>query len=174
MNDNLVELVLNYKNGDKNAMSEILKTFEPIIVKYSKGLDIYDSKEEFIVVLIEVVNKMILTMLKDHMQTKYIVAYIVRSLRNKRNMIIRKKYNKNNKTIILSDNIDEKYFTLDNSLSNRELELSINKNEREVLKLKYMMKYNDKEICTMLNLSNKKMKNKEILGLRQVKSMFTT
>lgn len=172
MSKNLVELVLAYKYGDKGAMDIILREFEPLIMKYSRGLDIDDSKEEFIVVLIEVVSKMVKTMEEKHLHKKYIVAYVVRSLRNKRNMIIRKKYNKSNKTIILCDDIDRSFYSIDEEIKNKELELSINEEERDVLKLKYMMKYNNKEVCSILNLSNKKMKSKEMLGLMQVKSIF--
>lgn len=172
MSENLVDLVLNYKSGDKNAINNLLKEFEPLVMKYSRGLDIDDSKQEFIVVLIEVIDKMVKTMSEKHMHKKFIVAYVVRSLRNKRNMVIREKYNKSHKEIVLCDNMDNDFYTYDKEASEKELELSVSESQREVIKLKYLFKYNNKEVCDILKISNKQMKTKEMLALNHIRTTF--
>lgn len=89
MNESIRELIKKSKNGDKEALNEIINRFKRTIKNFSKELKYEEAETDLIIGLIEIVEKIKLSNL-DLKNEGAIINYIYNSLRNKRTELYRK------------------------------------------------------------------------------------
>lgn len=77
----LYNRIYNYqKVHNKNDLEELIIQFEPLLKKYAVRVSFEDSMQDLIVTLIETLNKIPLSKIKEE---KYILSYITTSIKNK-------------------------------------------------------------------------------------------
>lgn len=57
MENNILKKIIKYKEGNNNSLLEIIEIFNPLISKYSRLLDKEDTRQDLIIHLIKVLNK---------------------------------------------------------------------------------------------------------------------
>lgn len=57
MENNMFKKLIEYRDGNNNSLFEIIEIFNPLISKYSRLLDKEDTRQDLIIHLIKVLNK---------------------------------------------------------------------------------------------------------------------
>ena len=83
--------VIKYKQGNKESVLKIIDIFSPIIDKYSRLLDREDTRQDLLVHLMKVMEKIDLHN-ENFCKDKIIVSYIAKSIRNEYIRLSRNKY----------------------------------------------------------------------------------
>ena len=157
----LCELILEAKNGNRDAMMEIIERFTPIIKKYSFKLNYEDTEQDLILNLIQVIYNMPLM----DMDGKA-VSYIVNSIHHCYIMHLRKHILKRERETLFdqefmascNDNLhiySEIHIDLQRALD------KLSAIQREIIISKFILSKSDKEITAALKISRQSVyKNK--------------
>lgn len=172
MKNQLFSLILMSKEGDRESVLKIIEKFNPIINKYTRILNYdEDCKEDLIVELIEIINKIPTEKLKSD---KYIVSYISTSLRNKYIHISQKRNKISAKEVgeIEFNLIKDENFNIDDKLIlNSMLEL-LTPMERKVIENKYVNGLRDVEIANLSHISRQAVNQSKKRALNKLKKKY--
>lgn len=180
----LYENILLCQNGDKVAIGYVINKFECLINKakmsfpqniYFNNYDIEDNKQDLIVSLINIVNKIPI----DNPGFKNegcLVNYIYKSLlNNRRDMYINKSIKRDfieNKYLSSMVEFKDNYF-VDNIESNIEIEdmlKCLTEKEQRIVKYKFLNDKSEEEIAEILGIIRQavnRMKNKALKKLKE-------
>jgi len=172
MSSQLFELAKKARNGNNDALLEILYAFKPAIKKFSRQLN-YDCAEiDLTIFLIETLRKMNLS--KLYMKNdQIIVGLIYKSLTNKKIDLFRKHVlNTKEQVELPSELVQEKPFEdLETKMVLKAALNSLSELQRNVLIKKYFNGYSDTEIASKLNISRQavnRAKNRALEKLREL------
>lgn len=171
MKYNIVEKVLDYKRGNENAILEVIEIFKPIINKYSRILDGEDTKQDLIIHLFKVLDKINLHNI-NFCKDKVIVSYIAKSIRNE---YIRLAKIKSKKTI----NETELNLDLEIAYNGEESEFELldtfkilTKKEAYVMKLIYINYLSVTEVAQYMRLSRQAVNQIKNRALKKMRSIY--
>lgn len=149
----LGELVKCYKNGDKDALIEIINIFKPVINKYDKNSYHEDMGSELVLFMITVLEKM---PIREELfnNDKYIFSYIFKSLKNKYISINKKSYERYNNEILNNEYLNyHDYELLKSDLIFYDMIKTLSDNEKNILVKKYINHLNESDIAKKCNTS---------------------
>ncbi len=164
----LYEKVNRAKEGDSKGFEEIIDIFNPIINKYSRLLCREDTKQDLIVFLIELINKIRIDN-SNFSEDKVILGYISKSIKHEY-IRLSKQYNKYSiKKIEL--NLDLQLQVEDNNSLIEVLDLInvLTDKQKKVIKFIFIDCNNINEVATYMNISRQavnQIKNRALNKLR--------
>lgn len=169
MSDGFYKVISQAQNDDKQAIMFVINKFKPLIGKYSYLLKYDDASSDLIISLIEIIKKMPIHTNENLKIDKFLVGYIASAIKN-RYIYLSKKYYKvylNEITLNLNNiNIgNSEKFDLDDKIFVWQLLDKLSKLQREVLILKFIKDYSDKDICKTLKISRQSVNRTKNRGL---------
>lgn len=171
MSDGFYEVVNKARNDDKQAIMLIVDKFKPLIGKYSYLLKYDDASSDLIISLIEIIKKMPIYTDENLKNDKFLVGYIASAIKN-RYIYLSKKYYKvylNETTLNLNDVRNSENLNLDDKMFVWELLDKLSKTQREVLILKFIKDYSDKDISKALKISRQSVNKTKNRGLDNIR-----
>ncbi|MCD2345617.1 sigma-70 family RNA polymerase sigma factor [Clostridium guangxiense] len=167
MSDGFYRVVNDAQSNDKQAIMLIINKFKPLIKKYSYLLKYDDASSDLTISLIEIIKKIPVCTNANLKSDKFLVGYIASAIKN-RYIYLSKKYYRvylnetslNLNNIKSSENID-----LDDKIFVWELLDKLSKTQREVLILKFIKDYSDKDISKTLKISRQSVNRTKNRGL---------
>ncbi|MFL0249254.1 RNA polymerase sigma factor [Clostridium neuense] len=172
MSDGFYGVVNKARNNDKQAIMLIINKFKPLIGKYSYLLKYDDASSDLTISLIEIIKKMPIYTNENLKCDKFIVGYIAAAIKN-RYIYLSKKYHKvylnEQTTLNLNDVRNSENLNLDDKIFVWELLDKLSKTQREVLILKFIKDYSDKEISKALNISRQSVNKTKNRGLDNIR-----
>ena len=172
MENQLFNLILMSKEGDRESVLKIIEKFNPIINKYTRILNYdEDCKEELIVELIEIINKIPTEKLKSD---RYIVSYISTSLKNKYIHISQKRNKISAKEVgeIEFNLLTDEVFSIDDKLILNNMLKDLTPIERQVIKHKYINGLRDVEIANLSHISRQAVNQSKKRALNKLKKKY--
>ncbi|WP_347449171.1 sigma factor-like helix-turn-helix DNA-binding protein [Terrisporobacter vanillatitrophus] len=168
----LGELVKLYKNGEKDALVEIVDIFRPIINKYKRNSYCEDMDNELIVFMITVLEKMpVRNDLLDN--EKYLFSYIFKSLKNKYMRINQKSYLRYKNELLNYDVLG--YYgheSLQSDVEFQDIIKDLSNREKDILNKKYLYNLNESDIARELNTSRQYINKVHKNALNKLKVLY--
>ena len=154
----LYNVVEKAKNGDEDAMMELIRKFGSLLHKYANKLEYEDAYQDYVLYFIELVKSGSLENLKDK-NDGAVISYINICVQNyykkKIQVIIKSK-----KEALISDLSEEQQYYIDvltarsdnhNPVMDYNTQNILNANENRVIYLSYVEGYSTAEIARMSN-----------------------
>ncbi|MGL5713068.1 MAG: sigma-70 family RNA polymerase sigma factor [Paraclostridium sp.] len=166
----LVNLVMTYQNGDKDAFIEIINIFRPALNKFKRNSYCEDIDSELILFLITLLEKLEMRerFLEDD---KYIFSYIFKSLRNKYIRINKKNYSTYSFELLNDEfsnfNISE---YLETNVEFFDLIKGLSSCERNILDRYYINNLTESDIAKELNTSRQYINKTHKKALNKLKN----
>ena len=149
----LVDLVRNYKNGDKDALIKIINIFKPSINKYKRNSYCEDMDSELTLFMITLLDRMPIReeYLKDD---KYIFSYISKALKNKYIRVNEKHYIKKIDDVPPDDFLNySEYGSLESNVVFYDIIKDLSDNEKNILNKRYICNLTESDIARELKKS---------------------
>lgn len=176
----LYDLINSVKRDDKEAMTELIDRFRPLLKKYAAKLSYEDAYEDMVLYYIELIrsidlNKLICT--KDEVIVSYINVSIINFYKKKVLKIINDK-----KEIALSDLTEEQmYYAEVKSATEDQTDIFIeyglkgflNDNECRIIYLIYVEGYTTAEIARLSDKSRQAVNQLKNRALKKIKKHLT-
>nr|WP_279325026.1 sigma-70 family RNA polymerase sigma factor [Clostridium sp. 1001275B_160808_H3] len=151
-------------------MLDIIEIFEPLLSKYARLLDGEDTKQDLIIHLIDILNKIPIDK-EDIPENKYILGYIAKSIRNEYIKISKK-----NDKIRLNEtelNLDIELQYEDSELEFEMMDMFkiLTKKEVFIMKLIYVYYLSVSEVANYMKISRQAVnqaKNRSLKKLREI------
>ncbi|MCI6691495.1 MAG: sigma-70 family RNA polymerase sigma factor [Clostridium sp.] len=169
MESNMFEKIIEYKNGDEKSLLEIIKIFNPLIIKYSRLLDEEDTKQDLILHLIKVMNNI---PTNKKLKNKEIVGYVAKAIRNEY-INLSKKMDK--------IKINEVELNLDMEIGYEECEYEfeildmfkvLSKKECFIMRLLYIHYLSISEVADYMKISRQAVNQAKNRALKKIKKMY--
>lgn len=149
----LYNLVKLYKNGNKNAIIDIIEIYNPVLNKFNRNSYSEDMKNDLILFMITLLDKIAIEK-KEFKEDKYIFSYIYKSLKHRYIYENSKRCHiYNNETtydVLLND------VSYDNNFSNivfKDMVKNLTKSEKYVINKKYLFNLSEADIARELAIS---------------------
>lgn len=173
MNTNLYKLLSRAQHGDKEALNELINTFEPAINKFSRHLNYPCAKTDLNMFLIEVIDNLNLENFNSNSNGK-IFNYIYNSIKNKKVNLFKK--NVINKIDALPIKL-ECIGSCDKSFENEILVVQfwevLTNHQENILKMKFFEGYSDIEISENLNISRQAVNGCKNRAFKKIRNNFS-
>ncbi|MBU3106163.1 RNA polymerase sigma factor [Clostridium gasigenes] len=166
----IYEKVNRAKDGDSKSLEEIIDIFNPIMNKYSRLLCGEDTKQDLIIFLIKLINKIGVDN-SNFLEDKIILGYISKSIKHEY-IRLSKQYSKYSmKKIEL--NLDLELQLEDDNLLIEVLDLLnvLTDKQKKVIKFIFIDCNNINEVATYMNISRQavnQIKNRALNKLRMI------
>jgi len=173
MENYIYEKLIKARDGDKDCLEEIIKIFDPLISKYSRLLDSEDTKHDLSVHLIRVINK--IPIKKDYFnKDKFIVGYIVKSIRNEYIRLSKLKNKKESNETQLNLDIEMGYEKFDSDIELIDLFNKLSKMECNIMKLIYINRLSVSEIANDMEISRQAVNQVKNRALNKIRNIYLT
>ena len=166
----LTNLLIEWKQGDKNALLDIILEFMPLINKYNRKYFKEDISSELIISMIEGLEKMDIA---NNISDGQFVNYISTVIRNKYIDIVRKNIRFN--TEMLTDNIT-RYQTLTTNIESIESKLNfyylikpLTKNQKWVLEQIFIHQKTEVEVAKDKGVTKQAIHNTKKQAFKRIK-----
>lgn len=171
MDNSILEKVVDYREGNNEALLDIIEIFNPLINKYSRLLDGEDTKQDLAIHLISVLNKVKLHN-KDLCKDKVMVAYIAKSIRNE---YIR--LSKKNRKIILNESelnldIEIAYEGFESEFEMLDTFKVLTEKESYIMKLLYVYYLSVNEVADFMKISRQAVNQSKNRALKKLKDIY--
>jgi len=150
-NNLLVQLVINSKQGDKDALTILINKFLPLLKKYAYKLNYEDALDELILFFIETTKRINISGFLKENGDNYLISYLNQCVKNKYILLSKQlsRYSSNIVDIEI-ENID---YSLENCYSSIEYIMIINtltELQKKIIILSYFYGYSNNEIALIL------------------------
>jgi RNA polymerase sigma factor (sigma-70 family) len=149
----LGDLVVIYKNGEKEALMEIVNIFKPVINKFKRNSYCEDMDSELILFMITLLEKMPMReeFLKDE---KVVFSYIFKSLKNKYIRVNKKHYIQYNRELPNEEIFNYKeYYSLESNVEFHDMIKDLSDCEKNILNKRYIYNLTESDIARELKTS---------------------
>ncbi|MGH4120269.1 sigma-70 family RNA polymerase sigma factor [Clostridium sp.] len=172
MENKLMDLILKYKQGDKDNILEIINDFMPLLKKYSRKLSYDGADSDLIIALIKIVEAY--PIYKNNKASKecVIVSYIATSIRHEYIRLSKKNYKITINEMELNDNI----YLIQNNNNNGSM-LFVNElldklpiKQKRLLRYLFVNEFTEAELALKFAVSRQyinKVKRKALSSLKQ-------
>lgn len=170
MNESIKELIEKSKDGDKEALNEIVNRFKGTIKKFSRELNYEEAETDLIIGVIETIERIKLSNLELKNEGA-IVNYIYNSISNKKTELYRKHVKGINEELEINLEITEdksNYQVEDKIFIDNLLDL-LTDIQRIILVEKFMKGYSDVEIANNLQISRQAVNKAKNRALKRLK-----
>lgn len=177
--NDLYKLIYESQKRDEKSLEILCQKFDPLIKKYSYYLNYEDSYDDLLEVFILIIKK--IPIQQDNFKNnKYILSYIMTSIKNAYIFFSKEKQKYLNHFFLTKDNsVFEEYSYLTNSISEEksnifmiDMKKILSKKEYNLLTLKFIKGYSDEEIGKILGITRQAI-NKQLNRLkRRIKELY--
>lgn len=173
MENYIYEKLIKAKNGEKDCLEEIIKKFNPLISKYSRLLDGEDTKQDLYLHLVKVINK--IPIKQDYFdKDKFIVGYIVKSIRNEYIRLSKLKNKKESNETQLNLDIEIEHESSYEDIELIELFKKLSKSEYNIIKLICMKGLSVSEIANYMGISRQVVNQCKNRALNKIRNTYLT
>jgi RNA polymerase sigma factor (sigma-70 family) len=166
----LYNLIIDYKNGNKDSVIDIIEVFTPLLNKLDRQSKYCDMKSDLIVFIIELMDKLPINNSRFY-HDKYIISYISKSIKNKYIHLNKKACKRISSEEELNLNV------LKNNVVENKLDMlffkalikSLTPKEREIITYKYALNYSDIEIAERFKISRQSVNQTKIRAISKLK-----
>lgn len=171
MSNEIFNKVINYREGDNESLIKIIDIFNPLLIKYSRLLNGEDTKQDLIIHLINVVNKIKFDN-NNLCEDKAIVGYMAKSIRNEY-IRLSKKINK----ILLNElelnlDIEIEYDGFDSEFEMLDTFKVLSEKEAYVMKLIYVYYLSVSEVSDYMKISRQAVNQAKNRALKKIKNIY--
>ena len=171
MSNDIFKKVISYREGDNESLIKIIDIFNPLLNKYSRLLDGEDTKQDLIIHLISVVNKIKFDN-KNLCEDNAIVGYIAKSIRNEY-IRLSKKINK----ILLNElelnlDIEIEYDGFNSEFEMLDTFKVLSGKEAYVMKLIYVYYLSVSEVSDYMKISRQAVNQAKNRALKKIKNIY--
>lgn len=170
MNTNIFKKIVHYRNGNNNSFEEIIEIFNPILNKYSRLLNGEDTKQDLILHMLEVVNKIPIDK-QIFNNDKAIFGYILKALKNKYILLSKKNSNTTSTELPLNLDIEIGYEDFESDMELLDLFKILTEKESFIIRGVYIYNLSITEIASYMNISRQaanQAKNRALKKLREL------
>lgn len=152
MEGTLIMNISKAKEGDINSIEELIKKFQPLLIKYSSQLNSFDdAKSELTLHFINTIRKIPLYN-KDYIEDKYILSYIKTSIRRQYIYLLSIQQNIEKLNIKMINYEESSYYDKSNLIF-YDIIKTLNNKEKFILEKKFIDDFTNNEISRELNVS---------------------
>lgn len=171
MSNEILKKVMNYRKGDNESLLKIIEIFNPLLIKYSKLIDGEDTKQDLIMHLISVINKIKFDN-KNLCEDKMIVGYVAKSIRNEYIRLSRKR----NKILLneleLNLDIEIEYDGFDSEFEMLDTFKVLSEKEAYIMKLIYVYYLSVSEVSDYMKISRQAVNQAKNRALNKIKNIY--
>lgn len=167
MGNDIIKIIMKYREGENEYLLRIVDIFNPVINKYSRILDGDDTRQDLIIQLIKVMEKIDLHN-ESFCKDKVIVTYIAKSIRNEYIRLSRLK----SKETELNLDLDLAYEEEESEFEFLDTFKLLTPKEAYIMKLIYVYCLSISEISQYMNISRQAVNQAKNRALRKMKSMY--
>lgn len=171
MSIDIMKKVIKYKQGDNESLLKIIDVFSPIIDKYSRLLDREDTRQDLIVHLIKVMEKIDLHN-DNFCKDKIIVSYIAKSIRNEYIRLSRIKTRRAINETELNLDLEIAYEGGDLEFELLDTFKLLTKKEAYIMKLIYVYCLSTSEISQYMNISRQAVNQAKNRALKKIREIY--
>ena len=172
MGNTIYKNIKEYKNGNKEIFREIINVFNPLINKLSKSVNGEDTRQDLLVHLLEIINK--LPEENRFEDDKIIFSYISKALKYEYIKLSKKNDKIKNREVELNLEIEIGYEEFDSEVEVLNLFEVLTEKEEYIMKLIYINYLSISEVADYMGISRQAInqaKNRAISKLKKVYSI---
>lgn len=171
MQKSIYKKIIKFRNGDNNSLEEIIELFNPVINKYSRLLDGEDTRQDLIIHIIKVLNKIPIDKIKFY-QDKAILGYIVKAVRNQYIYLSKKNSKKNLNETSLNFEWEIGYDEFESELELLDLFEILTEKESFIIKSIYVYYLSISEIADYMNISRQAVNQSKNRALKKLEKLY--
>lgn len=168
----LGKLVRQYKDGDNDALIEIIDVFKPVINKYSRNSYNEDMENELVLFMITLLDKM---PVREEVlnNDKYVFLYILKSLKNKYIYINKKSYERYSNELLNNEYLNyHDYESLESDIVFYDMIKFLSDVEKNILIKKYIGNLSESDIARKFNTSRQYINRTHKKALNKLRKMY--
>lgn len=169
MKNNIFEKIIKYKMGDEKELLEIIKVFDPLIMKYARLLDKEDTKQDLIIHLIKVMKKI---PIDKKLKNKEIVGYVAKAIRNEYINLSKKVDRLKLKEVELNLDIEMGYEECEYEFEILDMFKVLSKKESFIMRLLYVHYLSVSEVADYMKISRQAVNQAKNRALKKIKKMY--
>lgn len=163
---NLRNKIIEIQNGNKDNIYDILIIFDNILNKYSRLLDNEDTKQDLIIFLIGLFDKIPIYKFNNERQ---ILSYISKSIKYEYIRLSKINSRKLSNEVYINEDT-EIYYNFDSSdLEFLDLINILNESEKNILKLFFVEDFSISEISKLMNVSRQAINQNKNRAIKKLK-----
>ncbi|MBC5630511.1 sigma-70 family RNA polymerase sigma factor [Clostridium sp. NSJ-6] len=163
---NLRNKIIEIQNGNKNNIYDILIIFDNILNKYSRLLDHEDTKQDLIIFLIGLLDKIPIYEFNNERQ---ILSYISKSIKYEYIRLSKINSRKLSNEVYINEDT-EMYYNFDSSdIEFLDLISVLNESEKNILKLFFIENFSISEISKLMNVSRQAINQNKNRAIKKLK-----
>ncbi|MCI6667221.1 MAG: sigma-70 family RNA polymerase sigma factor [Romboutsia timonensis] len=163
---NLRNKIIEIQNGNKDNIYDILIIFDNILNKYSRLLDNEDTKQDLIIFLIGLFDKIPIYKFNNERQ---ILSYISKSIKYEYIRLSKINSRKLSNEVYINEDT-EIYYNFDSSdLEFLDLINILNESEKNILKLFFVENFSISEISKLMNVSRQAINQNKNRAIKKLK-----
>lgn len=171
MGKSIYEKIKRVKSGEKDYLEEIIDLFSPIINKYSRLLDGEDTKQDLIIHLIKLINKIPIDN-SNGFEEKAILGYIGKSIRNEYIRLSKLADKKKIKEIELDLDIEIDYEEFESEMEMLDLFNVLTEKEAYIMKLIYVYYMSVPEVAESMNITRQSVNQSKNRALKKIEEVY--
>lgn len=169
MGNDMFEKIVKYKKGDEKALLEIIKMFNPLIMKYARLLDEEDTKQDLTLNLIKVMKKI---PTDKKLKNKEIVGYVAKAIRNKYIDLSKKNDRVKINEVELNLDIEIGYEECEYEFEILDMFKVLSKKEYYIMRLLYIHYLSVSEVADYMKISRQAVNQTKNRALKKIKKIY--
>lgn len=169
----ICEELIKYRNGSDTSLEEIINVFNPLINKYSRLLDGEDTKQDLILYLITIINKISIEKNKFS-EDKAIFVYIAKAIRHEYIKLSQKTDRKRLKETELNLDFEIGYENFESEMELLDLFNILTEKESYIMKLIYIHYLSVSEVADFMEVSRQSINQTKNRALKKLRETYLT
>ena len=172
MGNTIYKNIKEYKNGNKEIFREIINVFNPLINKLSKSVNGEDTRQDLLVHLLEIINK--LPEENRFEDDKIIFSYISKALKYEYIKLYKKNDKIKNSEVELNLEIEIGYEEFDSEVEVLNLFEVLTEKEEYIMKLIYINYLSISEVADYMGISRQAINQAKNRAISKLKKVYLT
>ena len=173
LRNDIYENILEVRNGNDNSLMEIIEIFNPLISKYSRKLDGEDTKQDLIIFLIKILNKIPIDN-KAFCNNKVIFTYIAKAIYHEYIKLSKIKDKKVLNETELELDIEIGYEEFESEVELLDMFKVLSEKEAYVIKLIYVYSLSVSEVAQYMKISRQAVNKTKNRALSKIRKLYLT
>lgn len=169
MKSSMYTQLLEIRKGNEEIVEDIIGIFNPLLNKYSKLLDGEDTRQDLILYLLKIINKIPIDSFNDD---RAIFSYISKAIRNEYIKLSKKLDRKNINEVELNLEIEIGHENFDSEMEIIDLFKILTERESYIIKLIYVYYLSVSEVAQFLKISRQSVNKTKNRALKKLKEVY--
>lgn len=171
MENIIYDKLIKIRNGDKESLEEIINIINPLISKYARLLDGEDTKQDLIVYLIKLINKIPINK-ESFFESNAILGYISKAIRNEYIKLSKNIDKKRLNEIELNLDMEIGYEDLESEMEMLDLFNILTEKEAYIMKLIYVYYLSITEVADFMKISRQSVNQTKNRALNKIRKLY--